>query len=58
MTGREFKINQVIKKNSTILLFNKGKRPIIQDFKGRIKDIILLKDKPRIISKDLKVKFY
>ena len=43
---------------STTLLLNKGKRPIIQDFKGRIKDITLLKEEPRIISKDLKIKFY
>ena len=30
----------------------------MQDFKGRTKDIILLKEKPRIISKDLEVKSY
>ena len=41
-----------------VLLLNKGKRPIIQDFKGRTKNIILLKKEPRTISKDLKVKFY
>ena len=45
-------------RSSAILLFNKGKRPIIQDFKGRIKNIILLKEEPGIISKDLKVKSY
>ena len=44
--------------SSTILLLNKGKRLIIQDFKGRTINITLLKNKPRIISKDLKVKFY
>ena len=43
---------------STILLLNKGKRPIIQDFKGKIKDVTLLEDEPRIISKDLKVRSY
>ena len=31
---------------------------MVQDFKGKIKDIILLKDKLRMISKDLKIKFY
>ena len=31
---------------------------MVQDFKGKIKDITLLKNKPRIISKDLKIKFY
>ena len=31
---------------------------MVQDFKGRIKDIILLKNKPKIISKDLKDKSY
>ena len=41
---------------STTPLLNKGKRPIVQDFEGRIKDIILPEDKPRIISKDLKVR--
>ena len=30
----------------------------MQDLKVRIKSIPLLKKKPRIISKDLKVKFY
>ena len=45
-------------KGSTTLLFNKGKRPIIQDFEGRIKSIPLLKEESRIISKDLKIKFY
>ena len=40
------------------LLFNKGKRPIIQDFKGRIKNITLLKKELGMISKDLKIKFY
>ena len=43
---------------NTTLLLNKGKRPIIQDFKGRIKSIFLLKEEPEIINKDLKVKFY
>ena len=43
---------------STILLLNKGKRPIIQDFKGRTINITLLKEESRIISKDLKIKFY
>ena len=41
-----------------MLLLNKGKKPIIQDFKGKIKDVTLLENKPRIISKDLKIKFY
>ena len=31
---------------------------MVQDFKGKTKDIILLKNKPKIISKDLKVKSY
>ena len=31
---------------------------MVQDFEGRIKDIILLENKPRIISKNLKIKFY
>ena len=43
---------------STILLLNKGKRPIVQNFKGWIKDIPLLKSKFGVISKDLKIKFY
>ena len=30
----------------------------MQDFKGRTKNIILLKSKPKMINKDLKVKFY
>ena len=37
---------------------NKGKRLIVQDFKGRINNITLLEKELRIISKDLKVKFY
>ena len=41
-----------------MLSLNKGKRPIIQDFKGRTKSITLLKKESRIISKNLKVKFY
>ena len=41
---------------STTLSLNKGTRPIVQDFKGRIKNITLLKNKPRIISKDLEIK--
>ena len=45
-------------KGSATLLLNKGKRPIIQDVKGKTKDIILLKNKFKIISKNLKVKFY
>ena len=43
---------------STTLLLNKGKRPIIQDFKDKTKDITLPKKELRIISKDLKIKFY
>ena len=35
-----------------------NKRPIIQDFKGRIKNIILLKNEPKIINKNLEIKFY
>ena len=35
-------------------MLDKGKKPIIQDFEGRTKNIILLKKEPRIISKDLK----
>ena len=31
---------------------------MVQDFKSRIKDITLPENKLRIISKDLKVKFY
>ena len=31
---------------------------MVQDFKGKTKDITLLENKPRMISKDLKVKFY
>ena len=31
---------------------------MVQDFKGRIKDITLLEDKPGIISKNLKIKSY
>ena len=31
---------------------------MVQDFKGKTKDITLPKNKPEIISKDLKVKFY
>ena len=30
----------------------------MQDFKGRIKSIPLLEEEPRIINKNLKVKFY
>ena len=44
--------------SSTTLLLNKGKRPIVQDFKDKIKDITLLEEELRIISKDLKVKSY
>ena len=39
-------------------MLNKGKRPIIQDFEGRTKNVTLLEDKPKIISKDLEVKSY
>ena len=31
---------------------------MVQDFKGKIKDITLLENEPRIISKDLEVKSY
>ena len=31
---------------------------MVQDFKGKTKDVILLEDKLRIINKNLKVKFY
>ena len=31
---------------------------MVQDFKNRIKNITLLKNKPEIINKDLEVKFY
>ena len=31
---------------------------MVQDFKGKIKDITLPENKPKIISKDLEVKFY
>ena len=31
---------------------------MVQDFKNKIKGILLLKEEPEIISKDLKVKFY
>ena len=41
-----------------MLLLNKDKRPIVQDFKGKTKDVTLLENKLRIISKDLKIKFY
>ena len=45
-------------KGSTTLLLNKGKRPIIQDFKGTSKSIPLLEEELRMISKDPEVKFY
>ena len=41
-----------------MLFRSKGKKPIIQDFKGKIKDITLLEEEPRIINKDLKIKSY
>ena len=31
---------------------------MVQDFKGKIKDITLLENKLKIISKDLEVRFY
>ena len=31
---------------------------MVQDFKNKTKDITLLKNKPGMISKDLKIKFY
>ena len=31
---------------------------MVQDFKSKTKDVTLLKDKPGIISKDLKIKSY
>ena len=31
---------------------------MVQDFKGKTKDITLLENKPGIISKDLKIKSY
>ena len=31
---------------------------MVQDFEGKTKDIILLEDKPRMISKGLKVESY
>ena len=43
---------------SITLLLNKGERFIIQDFEGRTKNITLLKNKPKIISKDPKIKSY
>ena len=43
---------------SSDLSLNKGKRPIVQDFKGRTKNITLLEEESKMISKDLKVKFY
>ena len=43
-------------KGSAILSLDKGKRPIVQDFEGRTKDVTLLEDEPGMISKDLEVK--
>jgi hypothetical protein len=43
-------------KGSATSSLDKGKRPIVQDFEGRTKDVTLPEDEPGMISKDPEVK--